>query len=451
MRFLFRLLRFFFKADYVYCTLLVFLFMAGIRELLNRFDFLNPIETALSDFEMSDIVFARNIREEPGPDTSIVLVNIGNLSRRGIAREIEIIAEAGPKVLGIDCNFRNLRKPEDDSLLSAALSKVENLVLYSKLDYSARARGEEFDTLLYCHPRFAQYGVSGFCNLITPGAEEYLTCRTFKPVDSVQGHVERAFAVEVAAFAGPEKVERFLGRKKDVEIINFRGNTESFYCLDHHDLLGYDDGSGFLKQAELPVNLRDKIVIMGFMGESFGTPALLTREDKFHTPLNPSYAGKAYPDMFGMVVHANIVSMILNDTPVDSMGKWESYLLAILLCYLNVIFFFFIHEYYPSWYDLVVKTMQVVEVLLILGAAVMVYAFYSYSMQVTAAAIAVGLCGDVLEVYTGAMYNIVGRFRERAAGIFSRLRQKPPLLPTGEPHAGEPPEENPGGSDTECP
>jgi hypothetical protein len=143
--------------------------------------------------------------------------------------------------------------------------------------------------------------------------------------------------------------------------------------------------------------------------------------------------------------------MILNDTPVDSMGKWESYLLAILLCYLNVIFFFFIHEYYPSWYDLVVKTMQVVEVLLILGAAVMVYAFYSYSMQVTAAAIAVGLCGDVLEVYTGAMYNIVGRFRERAAGIFSRLRQKPPILPTGEPHAGEPPEENPGGSDTECP
>jgi hypothetical protein len=62
---------------------------------------------------------------------------------------------------------------------------------------------------------------------------------------------------------------------------------------------------------------------------------------------------------------------------------------------------------------LVVKTVQVVEVVFILFIAVNVYGSYRYQMDVTYGVIAVGLCGDILEVYTGAMYNIVGRFRDR--------------------------------------
>lgn len=408
-----RILKAVFKPDYIYCTLLVFLFMVGIRQLVEKFSFLNPIETALSDFEMTDIVFSEGIRENPSIDTNIVLVNFGNLSRRGIAREIEIIAAQKPKVVGIDCSFRVLKKEDDDSLLAQAMSKIENLVLYSKLDFTDHSKSGEFDTLLYCHPKFAQHGSSGFCNLITPGGDEYLTCRTFKPVDSVSGHIENAFAIEIANHVDPGKTEKFLSRKKDVEIINFRGNKDYFYSLDVTDLLGHDDGSGFIQEPELNISLKDKIVIMGFMGENFGPSSNLTREDKFHTPINKKYAGKAYPDMFGVVVHANIVSMVLNDTPMNTMSEWGSLLLAVFLCYLNVIFFFYIHDYYPSWYDLVVKTMQVLEVLLILGAAVIIYANYNYSMDVTIAAVAVGLCGDILEVYTGAMYNIVVRLRDR--------------------------------------
>ncbi len=431
-----RILKAVFKPDYIYCTLLVFLFMVGIRQLVEKFSFLNPIEIALEDFEMTDIVFSGGIRETPSIDTNIVLVNFGNLSRRGIAREIEIIAAQKPKVVGIDCSFRVLKKQEDDSLLALAMSKIDNLVLYSKLDFTKSSQSDEFDTLLYCHPKFSQYGSSGFCNLITPGDSGYLTCRTFKPVDSVRGHIENAFAIEIAAHADQEKTNMFLSRKKDVEIINFRGNKDYYYSLDVTDLLGHDDGTGFIQEPELNISLKDKIVIMGFMGENFGPSSNLTREDKFHTPINKNYAGKAYPDMFGVVVHANIVSMVLNETPVNSMSEWGGLLLAVLLCYLNVIFFFYIHDYFPSWYDLVVKTVQVLEVLLILGAAVMIYANYNYSMDVTVAAIAVGLCGDILEVYTGAMYNIVTRLRDRLKLI---LFQKQPLKVSADEIQDSPP------------
>jgi CHASE2 domain-containing sensor protein len=439
-----RFFRFFFKADYVYCTIVVFGFMLVISQILEKFSFLNPIEIALSDFEMTDIVFARNIREEPDVDTNIVLVNIGNISRRGIAREIERIAAEKPKVLGIDCSFFKLKKPDDDSMLVSALSKIDKLVLFSKLDMTEKSKGDRFDTLLFCHPTFARLGNSGFCNIITPGKDEYQTCRTFKPVDSVGGHIERAFAVEIARLVSPEKVDQFLSRKKDYEIINFRGNQDHFYCLDVPDLLGHDDGSGFVTEPELNISLKDKIVLMGYMGDRFGPMAKLTREDKFHTPMNENYAGKAYPDMFGVVIHANIVSMILHNQPIDSMSGTGGILLAILLCYLNVIFFFYIHESYPSWYDLVVKTTQVLEVFLILGLAVIIYARYSYSLDVTLAAIAVGLCGDILEVYTGAMYNIVGRLRDRIRNILFRKAPATPEEPADslDPSEGEPSVEN---------
>ena len=420
-----RFFRKIFKADYVYCTLTVFLFMYAISGIADRFSFLNPIEIALADFEMTDIVFAKEIRDTPKPDTNIVLVNFGSLSRRGIARQIEKIAAQQPKVLGIDCSFRVLKKPEDDSLLAAALSKVTNLVLYSKLDFSGKAKGEEFDTLLYCNPKFAKYGKSGFCNLITAGGDEYLACRTFPPQDRVGKHNELAFGVQIANFVDSQKVKKFLAREKNVELINFKGNKELFYSLDVDDVLGYEDEYGFKGQHVMQVNLKNKIVIMGYMGDDFGQKSKLTREDKFHTPMNPKYAGKAYPDMFGVVIHANIVSMILDEVPINSMGEWSELILAIFICYVNVLFFFYIHDYFPSWYDLVVKTVQLIEVIIILYLAVVVYGQYRYQIKVTLAVVAVGLCGDILEVYTGAMYNIVGRIKNRIKGLlFSRKSRR---------------------------
>ena len=397
--------------------------MLGIQQVLERFSFLNPIDNALTDFEMTDIVFANGIRDPQTPDTNIVLVNFGNLSRRGIARQIELIAHQKPKVLGIDCSFRVLKKPEDDSLLEAAMSKIENLVLYSKLDFKGDKK-DAFDTIVYCHPRFARHGKSGFCNLITPGPSEYVACRTFPSKDRVGDKNEIAFALQIAKIIDSNKVKKFLDRGNDVELINFKGNKEMFYSLDVPDILGYEDESGFKSESEIPINLKDKIVIMGFMGEYFGPQSEKTREDKFHTPMNPNYAGKAYPDMFGVVIHANIVSMVLNETPMNKMGGFGKIFLAIFLCYLNVVFFFYVHDNHPSWYDLVVKTVQIVEVILILFLAVLVYGKYRYQIEVSVAAIAVGLCGDVLEVYTGAMYNIVGRFKDKIKTLVLRMRSK---------------------------
>lgn len=407
-----KIIHHFFRPDFFYCTLLIFGFMVAVDRFAPNVDFLNPLQQALNDVDMTDVVFGNaDLRETPEPDTSIVLVNFGNQSRRMIARQIEMIAAQKPKVLGIDCAFKKLKRPDEDSLLAKALSKVDNLVLYSKMLFKSE-QSSHFDTIGKCHPFFARYGTTGFTNLVTPGQESYITCRSFSPKESADGVTEKAFALEIARYVDSQKVQKFLDRKNDVELINFRGNYDQFYSLDLDAFVGREDTNGFMVNPELPISLKDKIVIMGFMGENFAT-AGLTREDKFHTPMNPRYAGKSYPDMFGVVVHANIVSMVLHGNPLNEMPFTAELLWAAFLCYLSVVFFFYIHEEYPSWYDLVVKTTQVVAVLLILFAVVLVFARYRYKMDLTIAAIAVGLSGDLLEVYTGAMYNIVGRFTDR--------------------------------------
>src|SRR5690606_41931860 len=71
-------------------TVFIFFIIGFMLNLFDRLDFLDPIGDALDDMELTDIVFSR-IREHPGADTNIVVVNVGNLSRDGIAEQINIL------------------------------------------------------------------------------------------------------------------------------------------------------------------------------------------------------------------------------------------------------------------------------------------------------------------------------------------------------------------------
>ena len=390
----------FLRSDPVLCTAFVFALMFGLKDVAGRFDFLNPFELALSDFEMMDVIYSAGIREEQEPDTNIVLVNIGKLPRRLIARQLEVIASMHPRSVGIDASFLADKDPLEDSLLEAAMARTPNLVLFSEFSWKKAVKGfEPFDTIIFCHPRFARHGKPGFVNLLTP-LDTFHICRSFFPVDSLHGKKYLSFAMQAAWFEDSSKVKDFLARHNSEEIISFRGNSDRFFRLDWHDVLGMDDESGFYQNPDLGINLKDKIVFMGYMGDSFEEEAS-SIVDKFFTPLNPNVAGKTYPDMFGVVIHANIASMVLRGKPTNAMPEAGNSWLAVLLCYFNVVLFFFIHRNHPTWYDLSVKTIQIVEVGLILYLAIYIYGVYNYKIDVSLTAFAVGFSGDVLEIYVG--------------------------------------------------
>src|SRR5690606_1880692 len=157
---------------------------------------------------------------------------------------------------------------------------------------------------------------------------------------------------------------RFLARNNYSETINYRGNildlhnassfSGRYFALDWYQALD--------PEYVLPELITDKIVIMGYMGDDFEDTSW---DDKFFTPLNRQYAGKTNPDMYGPVVHANIVSMILNEDYIDELPDWLEWVIAIILCFINVALFWIIYERSPDWFDGVSVLLQLVQIILL--------------------------------------------------------------------------------------
>jgi len=215
----------------------------------------------------------------------------------------------------------------------------------------------------------------------------------------------------------------FLSRDNYDEIINYRGNVfdifgstnypQMFYTLDIEDVR-----TGNFVAEEM---IKDKIVIFGYLGAFLGDPSW---DDKFYTPLNKKLAGKANPDMFGVVVHANIVSMILNRDFVTQMEGWQEITMAIILCLLNVALFSIINTRLPLWYDGITKLLQLIQLLVYTVFMVLIFHWYSFKLNITLTLAAVALVGDVYEVYMSVFKNLYYKIK----GWFSITRKDESVL-----------------------
>ena len=95
----------FFHKRFLVITAMMFLVLGIFSFIPINCLFMDPIAKAISDFDVYDIVYSK-LREEPKVDTNIVLVNLSNLSRSDIARQVSIINSFDPKVIGIDAIFQ---------------------------------------------------------------------------------------------------------------------------------------------------------------------------------------------------------------------------------------------------------------------------------------------------------------------------------------------------------
>jgi CHASE2 domain-containing sensor protein len=372
---------------------------------LGEFSLLDPIGDAIGDVEMTDLVFS-NIRETPKPDKNVVLVNIGELSRRDIARELMIINKYQPAVVGFDGYFWELKEDSlGDILLNKALSDIKNLVMVNKLIYNQNSGN--YSSIRYSHS-FFNLAESGYANLETDALDQYQfkVCRSFPPAMSVDGRRELSFGVKVVEAYNQDKANAFLKRKNEYEIINYRGNIIDYdqtafggryLALDVDDVFG---------ERFKPEIIKDKIVLFGYMGKDFNDRSW---EDKFFTPLNNNYAGRSNPDMFGVVIHANIISMILHEDFIGQQSQFAGIVTAIIICFLTVLLFTIIYKRLPQWYDGLTKSLQLIFVLLLLTINVFAFHWFNYKTNLTLSVIIVALSGDALEVFYGLVKNIFSR------------------------------------------
>ena len=393
--------------DSIIATAFIFFVMWGLSGLFNAIEAIDPIGEALADVEFTDVVYSK-LREDPRAEDDVVLVNLSNLPREAVAEQIRIINKYNPKVIGIDSFFPFPKDSLTDLQLAAALEEVDNLVMASKvLKFVEKENGDwYFDSLRLSAPIFRENAQFAHANLVTneeTQQEDVKTNRTFNPVLPYKDTTQMAFAVKVASIYAPEKTEKFLSRNKDLEYINYKGNSlgaQSNFATTFFALSPYD----VFNENFVPEMIEGKIVLIGFLGRYFGDRYNV--EDKYFTPLNKKYAGRGEPDMYGVVIHANIISMILDEDYVGTISDNAKILIAILLCYLNVVAFMWIYYRLPAWYDGITKLVQLLELILIVGLIIYAYHYYDLILDLTLAMAAVALVGDSLEVYNGVVKNI---------------------------------------------
>lgn len=428
-----------FWLDAVIATSFTFILMWGIVQVTQTrlFDAFDSIGQALGDVELTDYVF-QSLRDDPLPDTNIVVVNIGYLSRRDLAQQIAIISQFEPKVIGIDAFFHCGIRPRDtlncpalkdtlgNAMLGQVIKEAGNVVLVTKLLQSSKLQATDiedvYDSLVLSDPLYRDSAAArGFASLETGAAfqDDVKTCRSYNPSMVVNGTRELAFSTQMAMMYDSVRTNKFLTRNNFSEVINYRGNiADEFHVTNYPQMYYTLDVEDVFSGNFLPGMIKDKIVIFGFLGSKLGDP---TWSDKFYTPLNRKMAGKANPDMFGVVVHANIVSMIMNEDYVDKMEGWQIISMAIIICLLNVALFSLIHVKLPDWYDGITKLLQIIELLLFTVLMVMVFKWYSFKLEITITLAAIALVGDAYEIYVGVVKNLLNRLRRLGfRGLFTK-------------------------------
>jgi CHASE2 domain-containing sensor protein len=424
---------------------------AGVQTLSDKFnsDALNPIQKAFGDFQLSDIVFSQ-LRDSPPEEKRIVLVNIGELDRAGIAQEIEIINRYKPKCISIDARFFKAKKPEADSALCAAFSKVENMVVGSKLIANKNPDRKENDSIVEPNPMFRPYVKSAFVNIITEGEDYFKTTRDIVPSDHYyiwsamdttfeekmikdtmkvirkikylkKDTMVYSFPTKIAWIYDSNSVKKYLARGKDTEIINFRGNIDTrkegaaknaklvYPVLDVDDVLD----TNFV-----PDLIKGNIIIMGFMGSNIADNRW---EDKFFTPLNSNYIGKAYADMYGVVAHANAVSMILDGDFINEMPEWLNNILSLIIVFFNVFFITYLFFKLKVWYEAFSNIVILMEAAALVFVVLYVFNDYDFKFDVTMPILALFLTGNIVEIY----YGMVKPGMEKIRTKFVLLRKHP--------------------------
>jgi CHASE2 domain-containing sensor protein len=420
-------------------TVFVFAVLAGLYGItqLRVFDAFDPLGQALGDMELTDIAFSQ-IREDPPMDTNIVIVNIGYLSRAQIGQQIINLSKHKPKVIGLDIIFScdwlqdsTICPQAYDTMgnmyFAYAVEQAGNVVMAHKLQQTKKLIKEfgdidVYDSIEHTYPTLMPGAYEGFVNLETEAAhqEDLKACRRFNPQMMVNGQRELAFSVKMAMIYDSVRTKRFLARDKPTEVINYKGNIVDWHGASNYAgryiVLDWDqalDTTQFVGEM-----IKDKIVIMGFLG---GDLTDTSWDDKFFTPLNKKYAGKARPDMYGVVVHANIVSMILEEDYIEVLQPWQEIAIAIIVCFLNVALFLVITKKIPDWFDGLSVAVQLIQIVLFSFLMIEFFAWFNFKFNVTWTLAVVAVVGTSFELYNGVIKTLFRTVKKR---WFTRERKE---------------------------
>ena len=368
--------KYLFKRDTILATIMVFFVMGLLSLIPFNTHVLDPIKMALQDFDYNDLAYSQfNKNSHTGVDTNIVVVNIEDAGRAEIAMMLQKAIAQQPKVIGVDVVFNEPKDAAIDSMLVNAFTANKNVVLAYNL--SVEKENTKAEGFLY--PKAANKGYANFVG------EEGGTIRYFAPAYKNKEDSYQSFTSAIMQIADPAKQAAFEKKYASTAQINYSRTEDKYITISGRSLLNGETD---------PSVLNGKIVLMGFV-----SPDVNNIEDKHFTPLNKKSVGKSVPDMAGVYIHANIISMVNSGDYISKWPGWLVWTLAVILCWLHMALFirYFIDKH--IWFHLVAKIAQLLSAVLIVYLGLLFFYKWDIKINLTPSFVAIILAVDVLYFY----------------------------------------------------
>ena len=350
----------------------------------------NYVVKSIKQINLNDLYFSKI--ENNSIDTNIIIINIEDIGRKEISDVLNKVNDGNPAVIGLDVFFYVENNTPDDSLLLNTLNNHKDKLVMSNV-YS------DDGVINYDYWSFDDI-TNGHSGILT-NENKTEVVREFEPVIYNNSGSVNSFSTEIAARFDADAGNNLKQRNNIKETINYIGGANAFQIINHKDLLDYSNAElGFLK---------NKIVMVGFCGgNTLNTTDL---NDIYYTPVGFEIASNRPPDMYGILIHANIISMIIGENYINHTSNWIVYLVTIILTFLYVTLFTYFYVVKHLYFHIAAKLIQLVTFILILWIVFLIFSNYQLTIPTKYLLVSVILSVDVLYLYEALAVMLYKKYK----------------------------------------
>jgi CHASE2 domain-containing sensor protein len=130
--------------------------------------------------------------------------------------------------------------------------------------------------------------------------------------------------------------------------------------------------------------------------------------------------------MYGVVIHANVISQILQSRFVNVMGFSLSIVISMFLSVVNVGLFNYFEERTPNWYDALTILIFLIQSVVLTFLLVVIFNRYHYKMNLTLTLGILALTPTVHDIYHNSVKPL---FLKAVHKIRRKHHEKPATQP----------------------
>lgn len=381
--------------DIALSTVTVFLIIALLPLVLSG-NFFKPFIDSFADLAITDYHYSELLNDDIKADTNIVVINTIGTDAEQLVRMVAFVNQFNYKAIGFTELPDFEGRPELGDLFGKLIQMAHSPVLPAELKNFDKSAGT------YANAERPELpGVTyGYTNLLIGKDKETSTVREFKPSVQIGNETIKPLAIALAEKFDTEATKRLAERGNSTETICFHAKVGENILLYDYETLFDADSNGFAGK----IILLGKINFSPIDGEN-----LHLLSDIYYTPLNEKAGGRAFPDSYAVTIHANILSEVLGGYYYSRIPSWVEVLIAIVICYLNIVLYAFIERKNEKLYEISSLALFVFESVALLMLSTVLYHENLFEFNSTLSIFALALSSPVYEGYDKSIKPLINK------------------------------------------